>query len=301
VRDSCRIALALSAAAALALPGCGGGEPSDLAEYFPAAAPLYSTVDLAAAREELGLPDDAEALPFQAMIDQEFELDSPEGQLMVATQLGAPQLALSVQTLQLDPVTETFDDTAITAAATAPTEDGILTAIQTDQDFDDLADGLGAEGYERDGDTLTNADAEIQEVASAGDGIVLFSDRTGVAGEAASDPPGGPAELLDLLAGADQAIAQAGTGLGDTCVVAFGGWENPQGTEGAIRIEVDGTADAERVDLDALGEGGDTLDLGEPSVDGSTIEVPFTAESDQGAFAIRALIQTTFGDVYDCD
>jgi hypothetical protein len=292
--------LALALLAGIA--GCGGdGGESDLASYMPSDSPLLTQVDMAEVREQLGLPDDADALDFAPVIDGQVDPASPEYDLLSASLIAAPELSIALQTFEVDPVAEAFDGTAITATANAGGGPESLTAIATDQSLDDLEEALADEGYERDGDALVNPDPDGRavEIADTGDGVLLLSGEEGAAVDAAADPPGGPAELIEMLESAEQPIAQGVTTLGEDCVTAFGGWENAQLDEGAIKITLDRDAEADSLDLGDL-EDADSISIGEATVDGNSVEVPFTVDSDQPLSVIRSLISRFGAGLYSC-
>jgi hypothetical protein len=313
LEDRARALLTLGATlfAAFAVAGCGDEEPSpapagevslqELAQYLPTGEPgsVYFA-DVAAARKELKLPADAEALPYESVVDQSIDPASAEWDLMTAVQPALSPLGLSDEAkASLDPVAEAFDDRAISAAVSGGAE-AAMTAIKTTQSFDDLAEALEAEGFDRDGDTLNSSThPRVTEVTDAGDGVILISNQPEAAADAAADPPGGPKESLELLERADQPIGLAIGGNGQSCVEAYGGWENAAGTKGTFAFETSDAVEADRIETDALSDGGGG-DLAEPQIDGSVVEVPFTASSDSRPAVVRAIVSATFGNLYDC-
>jgi len=70
--------------AAIGLGGCGDQSADDLAQYLPEEVTVFATVDLDAAREELGLPEDADAIDIEAFAGGDLDIDSPEYQLINA-------------------------------------------------------------------------------------------------------------------------------------------------------------------------------------------------------------------------
>jgi hypothetical protein len=301
-------------AVAFGAAGCGGddepqpapaGETSlqELARYLPTEEPgsVYFA-DIAAAKAELGLPADAEALPYESVVDQSIDLASPEWDLMTAVQPALSPLGLSDKAqASLDPVAEAFDDRVISAAVSGGAE-AAMTAIKTTQSFDDLADALEAEGFDRDGDTLNSSThPRVTEVTDAGEGVILISNQPEAAADAASDPPGGPKESLELVARADQPIGLAIGGNGQSCIAAYGGWENAAGTKGTFAFETSDRIEPDRIDTETMSDGAGDADLGEPQVDGSVVEVPFTAESESRPLVVRDIVSATFGNLYECE
>ena len=171
----------------------------------------------------------------------------------------------------------------------------------SDAPIDDLARYLpaGDPGY------LAYADlAEVREElglpahANALDFQILLGGQTDPA--TPEGRPGGPGAALALVEPADEPVASATAGLEATCVTGFGGWEDAPGNSGTLRLAIDGTADAEDVDVAGIRRLTGT-DLGEPSVDGSEVEIPFTGGgAEQGNDPLRDL-NVAFGpELYDC-
>ncbi len=310
-RPAALVALAL----AVVVPaGCGGGDdesgppPVDtpsggdptagLTDYLSSESFTVQVADLTAFREQLGLPEDADALP-DTPADVDKDPADPDRRLLSASVITMPELSFAIQTLQRDPIAEAFDGTAISAAATSGGAEGTLSAIRTSQTFDDLAGALEDQGYERDGDTLSNPDARIGEVSDAGDGVFVIAGADASAADAVADPPGGPAEAVALLEPRDEPLGQAVVGLAEDCVQAFGGWENAEGTAGTIRLALDDEADADRVDV-ALIEENASLATSEPVVDGDSVEVPFENPGQNSGSPIRDLLISFPSEIYDC-
>jgi hypothetical protein len=320
--------LAAVALAAGAL-GCGSEEPppdepiDELARYLPGGdSGGLALADVAAAREQLGLSANADALAFEILADEDYDPRSPEARLLASAGLAMPNFGTVSRSetytvpagTDLDRVrpdfpppkpnsfTEAFDGRAIAAAVTGGSADGPrggLTAIRTSQPFDELADALARQGYQREGDVLSKPGADTNEVAYAGGGVVVLSNKEASAAEAIADPGGGLAPALALLEPADEPVAMADVGLAEDCVTGYGGWHDATGSSGAFVIAIDGAAELERVERDGF-ERFTSTDLGEPSVEGSAVEVPFSGGGEKGASPLR-LLQVSFGrGLYDC-
>jgi hypothetical protein len=300
-----RLTALVAATAALGIAGCGDdaddSRPTPAADAFArfmdADAPVVSYVDFAQAREQLGLPEDADALEFEAVKGEDFNNPSPEGQLISAAVIGMPSLTTFVETLDEDPASQEFDGAAIDAAANTITDDGPLTIVHTTQPFSEIADGLTALGYRAEGTVLTKEGERFEQVADGGDGFIVIGRNQGAA-DAVAAQTGGPSDLLGLLEPADQPIQQVAKGIPDDCVTALGGWENAQTTEGVLTFQVEGGADADAFDTGEL-EHQIGLDAGEPSVDGDTAQVPFTTDISPPGSRVRIML-TRFVSGYDC-
>jgi len=302
-----RLAL-LSALAAGAITGCGDDdEPAapppleQLGTYLPADAPVITFVDLAEARAQLGLPADADALDFDAYEDFDADDPTPEQQLVETAVLGMPSLTSYVQTLEEDPASAEFDGSKITAAVNTIGDGYPMTIIVTTQPFEEIAEGLTALGWRTEGDVVVKEGERFEQVADGGDGVVIIG-RNEIAADVLADEPGGPTELFELLSPADQPVQAAVTGNPfDECVATIGGWENAALDEGVLRFGLadDQQADVESITTEELDET-DTFDMGEPSVDGTFAEIPFTSPEDgPPGSSLRAFL-TRFASVYDC-
>jgi hypothetical protein len=210
----------------------------------------------------------------------------------------SPPLTSFVITFEKDPNAEVFDGTAIKAAINTIGTGFPMTILETDQPFSEISDGLTELGWTADGSTLTKEGERFEQVADAGDGIVVIGNN-GAAAVAVANKGEGPTNLVDLLETADQPIAAAANGVPDDCITTLGGWENAQLTEGTLRFVVDGGADAESFDLDQLGESL-RLTTEDPEVDGDTAEISFTSEEGGPATSRTRVMLTRFVTGYDC-
>jgi hypothetical protein len=296
----------LTAAAALILAGCGdSGEGASstpgadaFAHFLDADAPLVTYVDLAQARDQLGLPADADTLDFDSLKNEDTGDPSPEAQLVEAAIIGMPSLTSFVQTLHEDPASQQFDGSKIDAAANTLGSDGPLTIIHTSQPFGDIADGLIKLGYRPRSNLLTKEGERIEQVADAGDGFVLIGRNTAPR-DAVEAQPGGPDELMSLLAPADQPIEQAANGADGSCVERLGGWENAALSEGVLRFELAAGSSADVIDTKEL-EQGLGIAADEPVDSDGYAEVAFTATADgPPASRVRAML-TRIGTGYAC-
>lgn len=311
--------LVVSALATALLTGCGGGDDpaatsstadggqsaggadlADLASYLPADAQLISEVDLAGVREQLGLEAEADATDVESITDGDVTLDDPQGELVVAGGIGLPPVSAYFATLKADPVIAALDGTKITAAVSNQSDpNGQVEALRTEQPFASIADQLVKQGYDRKSDSLSKPGAAIDEVADAGDGVlVLTSDGDYSAAELAESPPGGPKALISLLGPAGDPIAIANS-LSDGCMTAFGGRERADASAGTLRMQIDGEPQVDDLDLKPLETVGITA--GTPEVNGAFIEVPFEAKPQPGGNPIGQAIGTLKPDqLYDC-
>jgi hypothetical protein len=329
-----RLRLESLAAVALAAGaiGCGSEDPppdepiDELARYLPGGdSGLLVFADVTTAREQLGLPADADALAFEILLGRDYDPESPEAQLLESTGVAMPSFGLAPQKgvtevvpagtdlnvgaalSQLpkprpDPFTEAFDGGAIAAAATGSSADGSpgpLTVIRTSQPFDELAEALAKQGYQRDGDVVSKPGAETNEVADAGGGVIVLSSKGASAAEAVAEPGGGLPPALALLEPADEPIAIADVGLAEDCVTGYGGWQDATGSSGVFVIATDGEGERERVELDEL-KRFTSADLRDPSDEGSTVEVPFRGGGEKGASPLRLLLVSFGRGLYDC-
>jgi hypothetical protein len=296
----------LTIAAALLLAGCGEeGEGTSstpgidqFARFFGADAPVVSYVDLAEARDQLGLPADADALDFGALKGEDVSNPSPEAQLVEASVIGMPSLTTFVQTLSEDPAAQQFDGSGIDAAANTLGDDGPLTIIHTSQPFGEIADGLTKLGYRPEGNLLTKEGERFEQVADGGDGFVLIGRNTAPR-DAVEAQAGEPDNLVSLLEPADQPIQQAAQGVPDDCVTALGGWENAQLSEGVLRFDLADGSSADVLDVNEL-EHGLSIQADDPEENDGYAEVAFTRAADgPPGSSVRAML-TRIGAGYTC-
>jgi hypothetical protein len=301
-----RLALPLLAAAAI-VAGCGDDaeEPAEepalnqIAAFIAPDAPVISFVDFGQARDQLGLPADADPLDFEALKDEDLNDPSPEAQLVGDAVIGMPSLTSFVITLDEDPASAEFDGSQITAAASTISDGFPMTVIQTTQPFSEISDGLTELGYtaDADGTTLTKEGERFEQVADGGDGIIVIANN-GAAADAIANKGDGPTELVDLLEPADQPIQAVGTGVPSNCITVLGGWENADTTEGVLRFQFDSEPSAENFDTAVLDKSLD-ITTEEPTIDGDTAEIPFTGEAGPPGSRVRVLL-TRFVTGYDC-
>ena len=89
--------------------GPDGGDPTaGLTDYLSPDSFTVQVADLAAFREQLGLPEDADALP-DTPADVDEDPADPDRRLLSAAVITMPELSLAIQTLQRDPIAEAFE------------------------------------------------------------------------------------------------------------------------------------------------------------------------------------------------
>ena len=259
------------AALAAALTGCGGGKSTDaLTDYLPEDTHLVVAIDVKLAREEAELDPGADVLDLAAKSSR--PKDDGARTRTVATAMASAFAPLQdvMRTLRLDdPTLAAFDGAKITAAASngGLIDGGLRSAIRTTQSFDAIAEGLEKAGWKRDGDSVVSPKhGLVGRVTDAGGGVVLLTSR-GVDTDAMRDsPPGGPANLDDMIGDARGSVrvaffkpAQGG------CVTAFGGWETSLGRAAEIRLRVAGTPDPDAFRDGQFGG----MDIGEAEPEGA--------------------------------
>jgi len=267
----------------LAFAACGGGEEEavnaaaseiELARYLPKDAELVETVNVAEVRQELDLPEDANAAP----TDDGFlrRGDSAMVRLFGLTTRSFPMVSDAYVTNFSGDGASPLDGTLIRAAASA---NDSLSIVSTSESFDDVAAKLEATGY-----TLERAlyvagskvpDGVSPVVADAGNGRVIFArskreatevlDR--IDGEA---KPGAAARAVEAANGSVR-IALTPPG-GSSCVEALAAAQSADGDGGVLAFGISGSKpDADRFDPKVLV----ALDTGTPSVVVDAMLVPF--------------------------
>lgn len=276
----------------------GGGGAVDLMERLPASSPAAAYVDLDAAREQLGLPADAD------LDDIDLTGEPERARLLGVAALGLPHLAQPRDV----PLTSALDTGQVhAAAATGSTsrEYGVA-VVRTDQSFDDLADALAQAGYEAEGELLVRGGPALQVVfpvvADGGDGtIVLATSEEAARAVLDGDPRSSPAvELLDQVPGIAAAAVVPSSGL--ECGAVGVGVDLEPATGEIVIFAGDDPDPAQAVpDPDAL-PALRQAELGEPQVDGDHVRIELEYETDVPLVNPTRLAASdiTAEDVYRC-
>lgn len=259
----------------------GGGV--GLTEWLPKDAVTYTAVDIAAYKEELDLPEDADPT-------SEPELEQvavgPFSYLLPKSSLRL-QTAQSGKPLRFEAVLEAVDPTPVTAAATSGStgsEGAGVAAFATTADEGEIGSRLGDLGYRDSGGVLVRSRGE--PAIRLEEGLVFASDDPealrDVPDEQRDDPP---LKLLEELDGEDLAV----TRVDGSCFAESGAATRADGTA-ELAVLVPGGAEAERMepDLEAVGE---------PDADGELVVVPVEAAENAGA---RFLLNQYLPG-YDCE
>ena len=282
------VAIAGALTLAVALPACGddgGGEEgadavaptpdvTALLDYVPADPSGIRLVDLGAAREELGLPADADA--------SEPGGSDAQSHLAAAASAVIPYLSLP----RPRPVQDAIDHGAIAAAAGNLVQGPPgITVLATSQPLDDVAAALVTEGYQREGDVLEGDSSFVEGsysvIADAGENVLVLGYARGTVQQAISGSPGtdNPARALveDVKGVARGAVVPADLG----CINGIAVGESADLESGEIRIQVSGEASAKRFQLP------DTLTLPEfefekPGVDGEALTATVGVDPQSG-------------------
>jgi hypothetical protein len=278
-----RLLAALALGAGLA--GCGDGDDSaSLVERLPGDARALSAIDLAAVKERLGLPDDAD--PTRAPGDAGGEA---QARLFAYAGGAFPYVVRFDRVLM-----EAIDESRVTQAATTPVSGpDTVVVLATDQPFDDeIASRLERAGYRPDGGLLVNEEAGGPGgFAAVGgeDGVVVLAAEAQAARRALQgDAPDGPTR--DLLNEVDAPVRDASSlSGGQTCVrgVAFGDDIDPPELQMVVRVT--GEAAADRVE-DPATDAGDAFRAGEPEAEGDFGRLPLTYTPRPGTTPIQALV-----------
>jgi hypothetical protein len=255
--------------------GCGNGDGDgsaavDLADRIPEGQlPTISAMDLVAAREALGLPDD--------FAGDSFETD-PEKRFVAAAGVAIPTIARPQET----PFRAAVDLGQVTAAASsigfAPDQ---VTVVETEQDFEEVASSLEEDGYERDGDVLMTDDLGATvgyRVVAGGEGVIAAGQEAEPVEAAAAGPldpaPAGPAR--ELLAELDAPSATATSFDGTTdCVTAVGvADELAEGEGELVLVTEDESVELVVEEGDEFGVFGG-FELGERAAEDGRVVYPF--------------------------
>jgi hypothetical protein len=266
----------------VAIPGCGDdegrsdGARADLLDHFSGGQGNLMLVDFAAMKQQLGLPEDADISKFPTGDDP---ASAPQ-QRLAAT--AARILSYYLEFPKGKVLRGTIDHRAIVAGASngAVGQPG-LAVIKTSQPFADIAVGLKAGGYDRDGDLLewkSSAQGVYGVVADADDGVVVLGFNRRTVEDALSGGAGSGDPVRSLLEDVD-GVARGSVKIVGNCVraLAVGESFDPHTTE--LKIGVDGEASADDFRLPELRER-PHLKYGEPEVDGGTLSAQIVGGRD---------------------
>ncbi len=300
-------ALVLAWASALAIGACGGSEDADsdggsrkLIERIPVQSEKLDDVvfiDLVAAREALGLPEDAG-------VSEDFaDVDTPEFDLVLAAGHAFRHLAIPQET----PMSNALDLSQATAAAStrALISPEAVTVVETSQSFDKVAAALERDGYRMERDVLTTDESltKVVYTAVAGrDGLIAMGgspEAVRTALETPADPPESAARKL--IASLEAPLVGALATTNAECIEAVGAAETLDGSSELV-LEVSGGASSDALpEPDEIGPGG--TEFGEPEVDGDRLTVAvMSAAGPLGPVAMSLLgSDLSAGVLYDCE
>ncbi|HYH62382.1 MAG TPA: hypothetical protein VD766_10995 [Solirubrobacterales bacterium] len=296
------VGLCLTAAAWL--PSCSdspidnaAAKPAELARYLPENSKFIQTVDVARAREELDLPEDANALPTS---DKTFPRPkSPEAELFQVTSRAYPDVAEVFQAELHGRGASPLDGTLIRAAAG---EIQGVSIVSTAEPIEDVERKLELAGYSLKGKIYQAGDetpeAASRFVADAGSGRIVFADEHEVAQEVlkrivGDAKPGHAAKTLAPLPGSVR-LAMTNPSK-KSCVSAFAAAQEATGERATMALAISGDKpDPDRFDSKPL-EG---IATGTPTVLVDSLIVPIRVKRPlrDGLDAINQVI-TTSGEI----
>ena len=275
------------------IAGCGGdGGSADLVERLPGDARALSVIDLAAVKERLGLPEDADPT-------QPPGAGGGEAQARLFAYAGGafPYLA------RLDRnFTQAIDESRVTQAASTPVSGpDTVVVLATEQPFDDeIAKRLERVGYrERDGLLVTQeggGPGSFPAVGGQEGVVVLAGDAQTVERTLEGELPGGPTR--ELLGEVDGPVRDATTLGGPSCVRGVGLGDSIDPPEVELVVRVEGKARADRLG-DPRAGGDDSFRPGDADADGDLARVPLTYRPRPGTAPIQTLI-ARFARPYRC-
>jgi hypothetical protein len=216
-------------------------KPVELSRYLPQDSQLIQTVDVTKARQELDLPEDANALPTS---NKTFpRAKSPDAQLFEITSRAYPDVAGVFASEFNGRGASPLDGTLIRAAA----GNGNASIVSTAEPLDDIERKLELAGYSRKGKTYVagqdTPEAASRFVADAGSGRFVFAREEEVAQEILrrirnDASPGEAAEALEPAAGS---VRLAMTNEDKrSCVTAFSAAMEATGEGAALALIISG-------------------------------------------------------------
>ncbi|MEJ7875901.1 MAG: hypothetical protein WKF62_04505, partial [Solirubrobacterales bacterium] len=266
----------------LPLSGCGSdeqaanaaGDAAELARYLPKHAGLVQTVDVVEVRQQLDLPEDANATP----TDDGFlrRRDSPTVRLFQFTTRAFPSVLNALNNNFSLEGASPLDGTLIRAAASV---DGSASIIATSESFEDVAAKLKAQGYSLERDLYVagpkTPDGASQVVADGANGRIIFARSESEASEILNriDGDAKPGPAADAIQRVNGSVRLALTSPDrSSCVEALAAAQAADGDGGILAFTITGEKpDPDRLDTETLG----AFDTGTPTVLVNAIRVPF--------------------------
>jgi hypothetical protein len=306
-RSALRAPLPFAFASLLAagLIACGNGEgntpppnsaigAAELSRYLPEDSELVMTVDITKVRDELDLPEDADAAPLED--DVLRGRDTPQSRLVALTSRVYPVLRDAfAATLDNAKGASPLDGTLIRAAAQ---DAGRVSVVLTAETFPEIEEKLERFGYERRGE-LYLAGPRTKGwappvVADGGGGRVVFAYDKAPARHALERieedaEPGPAAEAIQAVNGSVR-MASTFHAKGSRCVEAVAASQGAMGRGAIMALQIEGhKPEPERFDAKRL----KTLDTGTLSVLVDALLVPFNVEK-PGKKASREPVSAVF-------
>lgn len=307
------VALAIASAG---LPGCGeeqtgDAEPAADAELLtgiPEASgePSYAiSVDVAAARSELGFPDDADAIAGDVT---ELVVGTPEYRLVAATSTAYGPLREAFTTFTDSPSLDLLDGARVQAVAgNGMTGESAVSIVRTEEAFGEIAGTLEASGYASgEGVYAAEDGGAASAVADAGGGIVVLAGSARAAAEVLERLEAGaePAKASGLIeeVGGSVRLAASGEALTSGCpdAMAIGGDAANEGGMLALAFDEPTRPDPELFDAESLAP---EVVVESPSVEGQLLIGPFVVEEprDTPLLAARRIFEQGVSiSTYEC-
>jgi len=303
--------VALLVVAATALASCNENlaienaatDPAELARYFPENTDLVQTTDVAEVRQELGLPEDADATPIDRSVLRDRE--SPQSKLFALTSRAFPVVLDAYLSEPEVAGTSPLDGTLIRAAAH---DSGELTIVSTEEPFNGVVDKLERTGYSLAGGLyIAGPDtpkAASPVVADGAGGRVVFAGSRRLALKTLRRieeraEPGAAAESLHAVSGSVKLATTGRTG-GSRCVEALAAAQSGTGKGAIMALVISGDKpDPNRFDPSGVR----SLDVGTTSVLVDALLVPFNVAKPMGKAAepiTELLSHREPFDAYDC-
>lgn len=282
-------AIALALASATGFAACSEGEvnntasdPIELARYLPENVTLIQTIDVVEARQELGLPDDANAAPTSSQIRKP---DSPQARLFALTSRAFP-VVRDAYLMGLDARGASPLDGSLILAAAGATGSGAVSIVSTSEPFDDVAAKLETSGYRQQRNLYLAGPRAVENasgvVADGGSGRVIFAADERLATKvmdrmSEEAEPGVTAEALQAVNGSVRLATTEG--FRSPCVEALSAAQFATGRGAIMALTVSGEKpDPDRFDARAVR----SLDTGTTSVLVDALLIPFNVRRPVG-------------------
>lgn len=238
---------------AITATGCGNGQGEtpdvdQLLQRLPSQGSFgkdLMAIDFVAAREQLGLPADADPFEIKGVLTADGRIESSDREFR---EFRLNNLTIQILPFRVGAALGALDGGEVTAAAATRvgTREEVM-ILATRQSFDELAAALKERGFEEDGDLLLDANPRtspsFSAVADARDGTIVLAGSADAAEEVLTD--GERSEAATLLGSVSGVARRASMRIRSDCLLGIAAGQELEPPEGQIAVGVRGEPNAD--------------------------------------------------------